>query len=209
MPGIDVPFYRQTMDFTCGSACIIMTLSHYDSGFPLNRISEMDIWREGTSVLVMGMGRYGLAFPLLKRGLSVAITTNSRGVDFMPRIEKRLEKERLELFKKLYMERKERAIAMGLVEHPGDHVTAADAADTIRRGGVPILLTDAGQLDDDEAPHWVVVTGISGTTFTLNNPLDSKGNREFSMPDFQRISGFDGEETLVSVFGSNSHSQVG
>lgn len=203
MDSIDVPFYRQTMDFTCGSACIVMTLSHFDSDFKLDRNSEIDLWREGSSILVLGMGRYGISFPFLRRGYSVEVLTNLNSIEFLSRIEKRLDGRGMQVFRSLYDERRERVMQMGLVEKKIEKVTLDSVRSTIRRGGIPILLTDASELDDDKAPHWVVVTGVRNGYFSLNNPLDASGGREIPETDFDRISGFMGEEVLVSVFGQN------
>lgn len=203
MDGAKIPFYKQTMDFTCGSACIIMTLSHFDSSFSLDRNSEMDIWREGSSILVLGMGRYGISFPFLSRGYRVEVLTNLHDIDFLSRIEKRLDGHAMELFRNLYNERKERVMSMGLIEKKAERITLDSVRSTIGRGGIPILLTDASELEDDKAPHWVVVTEVRDGHFSLNNPLDTSGGRVFPASDFERISGFLGEEILVSVFKQN------
>ena len=203
MSDTEVPFYRQTLDFTCGAACIIMTISHFDPDFPLDRNSEIDIWREGTSVIALGMGRYGLSFPFLKRGFNVEVLTTTDNIDFLDRIEQRLNPRQMEHFRKIYGERKERALELGLVEKMSRQITIETVVRTLERGGIPIMLTDAKELDDDKAPHWVVVTGASDGWFSINNPLDERGNRRFPAADFERICGFDGERTVVSVFGAN------
>ncbi len=203
MASLEVPFYSQTLDFTCGAACIVMTLSHFDRSFPLDRKAEIDVWREGTSVIVLGMGRYGVSFPFLRRGFNVEVLTNCEDIDFVHRIESRLNERQMEHFRNIYYERKERAIALGLREQRVQDITLANVESIIERGGVPIMLTDAKELEDDEAPHWVVVTGVSDGSFTINNPLDKSANRLFQAADFKRISGFKGERTVVAVFGTN------
>lgn len=209
MSEIGVPFYRQTFDFTCGAACILMTLSYFDRGFTLDETSEIDIWREGTSVLVLGMGRYGLSFPLLKRGFAVEILTDSEGIDFIRRIERRLDEPRLEIFKRLYSERQQRVRGMGVKETKVQQITLEDVHSTLSRGGVPILLTDAVELGDEEAPHWIVLTGADDESFKANNPLDTKGGSLFRNSEFGRIAGFMGEHTLVSVFRQNGFARSG
>ncbi len=200
MARTDVPFYRQTLDFSCGSACILMVLGHFDPGFVLNRNAEIDIWREGTSVLALGMGRYGLSFPLVSRGYRVEVTTNSGDIDFMPRIKERLNPNQFEQFRNLYFERRERVLGMGLVESRREDISIDTVRTTIEGGGIPIVLTNAKELGDDDAPHWVVFTGVEDGTFTINNPLDSAGGSSFGSAEFNRISGFRGEKTIVSVF---------
>lgn len=200
MATIEIPLYRQTLDFTCGAACILMTLSHFDPDFRTDPNTEIDIWREGTSVLALGMGRYGLSFPFLKRGFRVEITTNSEGIDFFDRIKARLNERQVEIFKQLYEERKARVSEMGLSEKLDSGLTMSRLGSVVEAGGVPIILTDAKELGDVEAPHWVVFTGTENGGFRINNPLDTEAGRSFGAPDFDRILGFKGEKTVVSVY---------
>jgi hypothetical protein len=196
---IEVPFYQQTMDFTCGAASLLMVLSFYDREFSMNREAEIDIWREGTSVEVLGMGRYGLSFPLLKRGYRVNIRTNVEGPEFLERIRIRLGEQGMKTFMELYTERMERVMKLGLAEERRENVTLDDISETLSGGGVPVLLTDASVLGDDETPHWIVVTGLDENIIYFNNPLAESGS-SLPLSEFPKINGFHGEQTVVSVF---------
>ncbi len=196
---LDVPFYRQTLDFTCGAACLVMALSFFDRTFRMSRDEEIDLWREATSVEVLGIGRYGLSLPLLRHGYSVEISTNVEGPEFLARIKKRLGEDRMKTFHELYRERMERAIALGLVENRKEEVKLSDISETLSADGLPVLLSDAGPLGDDEAPHWIVVTGIDDESIHFNNPLAESGS-SLPLSDFKKINGFRGEQTLVSAY---------
>ncbi|MBX8631967.1 MAG: peptidase C39 family protein [Thermoplasmata archaeon] len=195
---IDVPFYRQTMDFTCGAACILMVLSYHDRQFRMDRDNEMDIWREGTSVIPLGIGRYGLSFPFLKRGYTVSIKSNVTGIEFLERIRKRLDERQMAIFRELYEERRSRAFKMGLMEETVSELSLQEVKDSLFGGNVPLMLTDAAALGDETAPHWIAITGVENDTIHLNNPLAESPS---SLPagDFGRINGFMGEQILVSV----------
>ena len=54
-----VPYMRQTTDFTCGPAALSMLLAHYGLLDRVNRTTELELWREATTVLACDP--YGLA----------------------------------------------------------------------------------------------------------------------------------------------------
>jgi len=198
---VSVPFYRQTMDFTCGAACLLMVINHFLPSITLTRENEIDIWREGTSVLALGMGRYGLAFPALKRGMKVRIMTNTEGPEFRGRIEKRLNTEQFRNFLLLYNERKERAFALGLEEKLKEDISLEDIRITMKRGGIPVMLTNSLLLGDEDAPHWIVLTGTGRGNIFFNNPLSSTPSSLFREEELGRYNNFNGEKVLVSFFG--------
>ena len=47
--GVQVPYYQQTLDFTCGSAAIMMAMKALDPEFAADRRSERDVAREGAA----------------------------------------------------------------------------------------------------------------------------------------------------------------
>lgn len=196
---VDVPFYRQTMDFTCGAASLLMVLSFFDRAFGMTKDAEIDIWREGTSVLVLGIGRYGLSLPLLKRGYRVNILTNVEGPEFLERIRRRINAQQMKRFRELYRERQERAFRLGLVEERKSQVELSDVSETLSLGGLPVLLSDAGALGDDEVPHWIVITGVENGKIYFNNPL-ADGVSSLPVSDFRKINGFRGEQAVVSAY---------
>ena len=48
----DVPYYPQTLDFTCGSACLMMAQKYFYPDIHLNRVNEINLWREATLVFM-------------------------------------------------------------------------------------------------------------------------------------------------------------
>ena len=49
---VSVPFYQQTLDFTCGPAALMMGMKALDRELTLNRQLELRIWRESTTVFM-------------------------------------------------------------------------------------------------------------------------------------------------------------
>ena len=73
-PGVFIPAYvRQKTEFTCGPASALMALAHARAAAPAQvshgLVEEMELWREATYSL--GVGPYGLASSLARRGLAV------------------------------------------------------------------------------------------------------------------------------------------
>jgi len=74
---LDVPFYRQTQDFTCGPACVMMAMAYFDYGVEMGKDLEIDIWREAHPGEIYGTIRYGLALAAKKRGFGASILSNT------------------------------------------------------------------------------------------------------------------------------------
>jgi hypothetical protein len=47
---LEVPFYRQRFEFTCGAACLMMAMKYFDPSLKLTKDLEIDIWREANLV---------------------------------------------------------------------------------------------------------------------------------------------------------------
>ncbi|MCC9000955.1 MAG: GNAT family N-acetyltransferase/peptidase C39 family protein, partial [Candidatus Contendobacter sp.] len=60
---VKVPYYRQTLDFTCGPAALMMAMKALDPTIELNRSLELRLWREATTIFMTsghgGCGPYG------------------------------------------------------------------------------------------------------------------------------------------------------
>ena len=47
---LDIPFHHQRLDFTCGSASLMMALKYFNSSLEMSADLEIDIWRESNLV---------------------------------------------------------------------------------------------------------------------------------------------------------------
>jgi ribosomal protein S18 acetylase RimI-like enzyme len=72
-PDVATPFYEQTADFTCGSACLLMALARFRSPDFLDPVWEIRLWREATTVFMLsgpgGCEPFGLAMVAREHGL--------------------------------------------------------------------------------------------------------------------------------------------
>src|SRR5262245_61519993 len=70
--GRKLPYYNQSLDFTCGPASLMMAMRALDRTQPIDRAHELQLWREANTVF-MGKGHpgsspYGLALAAWRRG---------------------------------------------------------------------------------------------------------------------------------------------
>ena len=84
---LDIPFYRQHYDFTCGPASLMMAMKYLDNDLRLGKDLEIDLWREGSLMTVYGTSRYGLAYSAMVRGFSASVTSNTGGLDFVDKFD--------------------------------------------------------------------------------------------------------------------------
>jgi Peptidase_C39 like family/Acetyltransferase (GNAT) family len=47
---LPVPYYIQTLEFTCGPACLTMAMKYHDPRLPFDRSLELRLWKEATLV---------------------------------------------------------------------------------------------------------------------------------------------------------------
>ncbi|MDP6846115.1 MAG: peptidase C39 family protein [Candidatus Poseidoniia archaeon] len=199
---IDAPFYTQTMDFSCGAACALMALGHFNLAGPLDRDLEVEVWRETNAVEIGGCGRYGLAAPLALRGLRPHIISTADGLGLMERVHERvagIDPGTLEFFHIM----QQRLCARNGVTEERRKPGAADirAALTAERLVLALVSTALFPEEDDEIPHWALVTGLRGSELLVHNPLDppERAHRPVAGAALLASAVQFGEQALVTV----------
>ena len=80
---VRVPYYEQTLDFTCGPSALLMAMKTLQPQIGMDRREELRIWRESTTIYMTsghgGCGPYGLALSAWHRGFDVEIYVNDKG----------------------------------------------------------------------------------------------------------------------------------
>ena len=93
-----VPHYRQTLDFTCGAACLMMAMKALDKRLKLDRRLELRLWREATTIFMTsghgGCGPHGLALAAWRRGFAVDLFVNDERPPFLDTVRDREKKAR-------------------------------------------------------------------------------------------------------------------
>jgi len=166
----NVPYYPQTLDFTCGPACLMMALKYFYPDTELTRALEMTLWKEATTIFMTsgfgGTDGYGLANSALARGLECRLVMS---MDKTPMLKSVRVQEKRDIMRIVHNDLKRRARKAGLssavYEYGIDEIISA-----LHRGLIPIVMISTYRLTGDRVPHWVVVTGFDKKHIFIHDP---------------------------------------
>jgi len=176
-----IPYYAQSAEFTCGPACVLMILKHFDPHLKLNRSLEFEVWRQCNMIGIRGADPFGMSVPLLNAGYRVHLATQRRRMIDADLWRRRLqeseftpEEEELAFFG--IAENRKRALGRGLTVEQG-RLTVERVVRGCREGLIPLALVHMGVVHQLDIPHWVVVTDIGDARVVLNDPYPPKGGK--------------------------------
>ncbi len=82
-----VPYYAQSLDFTCGPAAALMAMRALNPDIEVDQTAELRLWRESTTVFmtsgVGGCSPEGLALAVHRRGFQVELFLSDTGILFV------------------------------------------------------------------------------------------------------------------------------
>jgi len=199
---VGVPYYPQSLEFTCGPASLMMAMRHHGYPVRLERWLELALWREATTIFMLsghgGCSAHGLAVAALRRGFRATVVTRDAEVPFLDSVRSDEKKDVIRLAHRTF-ERDLRDLG-GRVElrEVGD----ADVVAALRRGAVPLVMLSGYRLYAEKVPHWVVFTGYDDEHLYLHDPFIPDGaGRADSVHLPLRREAFD----AVSRFGRRRH----
>ena len=202
-PNVDgkaVPFYRQSLDFTCGPACLLMAMGRFDPALAPGREIEIDIWREANLVEARATSRQGLALAAHRRGFQVRTQGNVEAIELIDCLGFDLSPEDRKVAEALHRDLRRRCRRAGIPDALKP-VSLPDIAGWLARGWIPIVLVDARLVGDARLPHWVVVTGVAPSAVTFLDPLTAAGEARVPEREFAGRLGFGGTTCAVVVEG--------
>ena len=165
-----VPHYRQSLEFTCGPAALMMALATLDPELVLNRKLELRIWREATTIYMTsghgGCGPYGLALAAYHRGFDVEIHVSDPGALFLDSVRSPEKKEVIALVQEDF----EEEIAELPIRLYHDRVPVARLEEHFAAGAIPLVLISSYRIYHEKFPHWVVVTGFDERFIYVHDP---------------------------------------
>lgn len=170
-----VPYYPQSLDFTCGAAALMMAMRAMGWQTPFSQAEEVEIWREATTVFMLsghgGTSAHGLALAAHRRGVRARVVVGDADVPFLDSVRSAEKKTVIEIV--------HRTFAAALAEVPGS-VTVGDFGDAevveaLRSGAVPVLLVSGWRFHAEKVPHWVVATGWDRDHVYVHDPLVAVG----------------------------------
>lgn len=210
-----VPYYQQTLDFTCGPATLLMAMKALQPDLVVDRKLELRIWRESTTVFMTsghgGCGPYGLALSAYHRGFAVAVYVNDDGALFINSVRSPEKREVMQLVQEDFLDE-----LSGL---PVTIVHGALSVEDMQRqfetGGIPVVLISSYRIYQEKFPHWVVVTGVDEHYVYVHDPyVDTAAGKTatdcISMPilkkEFQRMAryGKSGQKAALVLRRRNS-----
>jgi ribosomal protein S18 acetylase RimI-like enzyme len=171
-PDLDrVPWYRQTLEFTCGPACLIMAMKAHDPALEVDRDLEIQLWREATTVFMTsghgGCAPLGLALAAWRRGFDVETSVSDETELFTDSVRSEDKKAVIRLVERRFLvELGETGILIDTAPP-----SAADLVDRLARGGMPLVLISSYRLTGDRIPHWVLITAADAGFVYINDPF--------------------------------------
>lgn len=167
---VRVPFYEQTLDFTCGPSALMMAMRGLDETITLNRSLELRLWRESTTIFMTsghgGCGPYGMALAAYQRGFDVQIYVNEDGILLIDSVRSLEKKEVIRLVQEDFIKELK---TLPIPIHHG--ALSVDELQTeFEAGGIPVVLISSYRIYREKFPHWVVVTGFDERYIYVHDP---------------------------------------
>lgn len=191
-----VPYYEQTLEFTCGPSALMMAMHALQPDIAFSRELELRLWRESTTVFMTsghgGCGPYGLALAAYKRGFDIELYVSEEGVFFIDSVRDPEKKVVMRLVQDDFI--KELSLLPVAI-----HYNPLDVEQLLahfEHGAIPVVLISSYRMYNEKAPHWVVVTGFDQQYIYVHDPyIDKEAGRStvdcMSMPiakkDFTRM----------------------
>jgi ribosomal protein S18 acetylase RimI-like enzyme len=192
-----VPFYEQTLEFTCGPSSLMMAMQALSPQLRLDRMLELRIWREATTIFMTsglgGCGPFGLALAAHARGYRAEVFVNDRGVPLIDSVRSPEKKEVMRLV------HEDMLAEVGRLGIPVTYGTVGldELEARFTAGAVPLVLISSYRIYAEKFPHWVVVTGFDPHFVYVHDPYVDYDNGEtpldsMNMPiqpaEFRRMS---------------------
>ena len=166
----DMPWYRQTTEFTCGPASLMMAMRAQDKDYQFNREDELRLWREATTIYMTsghgGCHPLGLALAAVHRGYSAEVWISHREPLFVDSVRSEEKRAVIETVHRDFV----RAAKQARIPVHYREVRQQDLDQALKSGGIPLVLISTWQMDSKRAPHWVVVSAIDEKFIYLHDP---------------------------------------
>lgn len=166
----DVPYFAQTTEFTCGPASLLMAAKKLNPEQKFDRIEELDIWREATTIFMTtghgGTSPYGLALAAHKRGYHARLWVSNHEVPFLDGVRSEKKKTIIELIHKEFV-RKIKVNRIVVAPFPKE---LEDIRQALRRKEKLILLISTYRLNRCKEPHWIWLVDMDEEYAYFNDP---------------------------------------
>lgn len=169
-PRLNIPYYQQGTDFTCGPASLLMAMKTFNPKTEMNLTQELDLWREATTIFMTsghgGCGPHGLALAAHKRGYKAEMFLSHINTLFIDTVRSAEKKHIIELVHRNW----EKKIEERKIPVHRKRLTIQDIHEILDAGGIPIVLITTYHFDNNRVPHWVVVTAYDNNFIYIHDP---------------------------------------
>lgn len=186
----NLPYYPQSTPFTCGPAALMMAMHQRDARVPLNRQTELQLWREATTIyMTTGLGGtspFGLALAARARGFEAEVWATHLDAPFLDSVRSTDKREIMSLVHHDFIEQcQQQQVPLRQQE-----LTMAEIPSLRAEGWEILLLISTWRLNRNKAPHWVWLVGLDEDHAFLNDPdvdedLDQSAFDNHFMPVFR------------------------
>jgi ribosomal-protein-alanine acetyltransferase len=208
-PRLQVPYYQQGTEFTCGPASLMMAMKTFNPKVDMNLTNELQIWREATTIFMTsghgGCGPHGLALAAWRRGYRTELYLSHAKVLFKDSVRSLEKKNVIELVHEDF----EKKISETNIKLHRKRFTLQDLKDVLKKGGIPVVLITTYHFDNNRAPHWVVVTAFDDHFVYIHDPdqenpeshsgVISRVHIPIPEEQFLKISRFGKDKTAATV----------
>jgi ribosomal protein S18 acetylase RimI-like enzyme len=168
-----VPHYRQTLEFTCGPAALMMAMKALNRRLRLDRRLELSLWRESTTIFMTsghgGCSPHGMALAAWRRGFAVELFVNDDAPPFLDTVRTPDKKEVIRLVHQEFLEEIRRTdIQVHRQPLSADELSARVAA-----GAIPVVMISQYRIYGDKEPHWIIVSGCDQRFIYAHDPYIS------------------------------------
>jgi ribosomal protein S18 acetylase RimI-like enzyme len=164
------PYFHQSSEFTCGSACMMMALAWADPLWRPESATEFRLWREATTVVMAtgpgGCDPYGLAVSLKRHGLLPEIHVSQPGPYFLDTVRSEGERRIMRLVQADF------AREAGELRIPTHLTPLGESAlmQAFDRGASALVLVAGYRMVRTRIPHWVFAFGHQDRHIFLHDP---------------------------------------
>ena len=179
-------YYRQTTEFSCGPAALMMAMANIRPEYLMSRREELQLWREATTIFMTtghgGCSPHGLALAALRRNFGVSLYINSSGVPFIDSVRSSEKRDVIELVHEDFIEQLTHFPATIQINPLG----RGQFREILERHDNVLALISTWALNRNRAPHWVYVSKTDEHFVYISDP-DTNDSRWQSETDFMHV----------------------
>ncbi len=179
-------YYRQTTEFSCGPAALMMAMANIQPEYTMSRREELQLWREATTIFMTtghgGCSPHGLALAALRRDFGVSLYISNTGVPFLDSVRSNDKREVIELVHRDFVEQLTHFPATIEINPLG----RGQFREILERHDNVLALISTWALNRNRAPHWVYVSKTDEHFVYISDP-DTNDSRWQSETDFMHV----------------------